>query len=253
MRRNQIAKNTVRVIAAFFLAVVPWSNMEPAAHAQSMLSIYRKLRMDGAGLTDGDMNVLHAKINMAIPYLQQVWRQIFAGTRSANRTPIFYAYDRAFQSQGCGFVKENNAEWCPANHTIYYDEIFLGQLTRAAAVHTGGDGDYAPIVVLAHEMGHAVASEMGVTRQISMWEESSADCMAGVVTYLAQRDGHLERDDIAEAEYALSLAADKPGLTYNQELVTPGVHGTAGQRGIAFDIGRYSGSVKMCMKDWPRR
>jgi predicted metalloprotease len=70
-------------------------------------------------------------------------------------------------------------------------------------------------------MGHAVASEMGVTREISLLEETSADCMAGVITYLAQRDRHLDKDDIQEANYALTLRPDSPDLTFQQQLATP--------------------------------
>jgi predicted metalloprotease len=248
---QHIATSRIALMLTLLMTVLTWNYLEPVAHAQIDIK-YRRLRMAGAGLTERDMEVLHAKINMAIPYLQQVWKQIFAGTRSANRPPVFQDYSVAFQTPGCGEIPENNAFWCSAEHTIYYDEVFLGQLMRWASVKVGGDGDYAPIVVLAHETGHAVADKMGVTRQISLYEETSADCMAGVVTYLAQRDGHLDKDDIHEANYALSLAPDSGDLTYAQELATPGAHGSAGQRQLAFEVGLYSGNVKLCMKDWPR-
>ncbi|HLK65349.1 MAG TPA: neutral zinc metallopeptidase [Bryobacteraceae bacterium] len=212
--------------------------------APNLSRLSTMMRMIETGVTPSDLAAMRAKNNMAISYLLAAWRDIFAGSMAP---PAFRPFTAEMGTSGCGPVHLNNAEYCSSDHTIYYDEIFLATVMKEAAGNLGTDGDYAPITVLAHEFGHAVAIEKGYHERISLFAENAADCVAGVITAWAQRDGHIDRGDLEEAQYALSHATDPPGQTLVAQLLDPSAHGNRYQRLGAFTSGLSSGNMRVCV------
>ena len=70
-------------------------------------------------------------------------------------------------------------EYCPNNNTILYDEVFVAGMAKTASNALGTDGDMASVGVIAHEMGHAVAMQLGHASRSSYQNEATADCLAG--------------------------------------------------------------------------
>jgi hypothetical protein len=150
-----------------------------------------------------------------------------------------------------------NAEYCAANNTIYFDDVFVAGQVKEAAQALGTDGDMAGLGIIAHEMGHAVAMQLGHTYRQSYENEATADCLAGAFTLHAKGDGSLEQGDIQEAEFGLSSAGDPtPQLTGNGRVdqrilarLERAGHGTREQRVQNFRNG-LQGGAEACLGDF---
>jgi predicted metalloprotease len=112
-------------------------------------------------------------------------------------------------------MSANNAAYCPQRNTIYFDEVFVARQTKAAAHSLGSDGDMAGIGIIAHEMGHAVAMQLGEASYIPYENEAAADCLAGAFTQQAAKDGTLEKGDLERGVLRIRRAGDP----------TPEIHG----------------------------
>ena len=190
-------------------------------------------------------------------YLSKVWRDFFINVEPRLfQTPKVLAY-RNTQHSACGPLTSNNAFFCPADNTIYYDELFLAAMMKSAAASLGSDGDYAAVVIIAHEWGHAAAYAEGRHRRIypfgKLQSEQLADCLAGVVTRLAERDGKLAPGDVAEAEFIIyrlgtvDLAGNAP-KTLQDGFKRLASHGEPADRLRAFRHG-YGGTAPQCLAD----
>jgi predicted metalloprotease len=156
----------------------------------------------------------------------------------------------------CGIMRSNNAIYCPRDNTIYFDEVFIAAQAKLAARELGTDGDMAAVGVIAHEMGHAVAMQLGHISRSTYENEATADCLAGAFTQQAERDGTLEDGDVDEAFYAMSLAGDPtPELTGDQQVdryilarAARRAHGTREQRMQNFRNG-LEGGARACLPE----
>jgi predicted metalloprotease len=109
----------------------------------------------------------------------------------------------------------SNALYCTLDLTIYLSPTFLAE--QDAAV-----GDYAPIIVLAHEWGHHTQNLLQVNDPGGNAYELQADCLAGVYTRHAEGLGLLEPGDFVEALEISESAGDPIFLPQDNS----GAHGT---------------------------
>jgi predicted metalloprotease len=169
-------------------------------------------------LTERDVAASNQKIRAAYSDLVTMWRDGFAQLRERFATPRLLRYRGAARS-ACGVMQPNNAAYCPLENAIYYDEVFVAAQAKSAALELGTDGDMAGIGVIAHEMGHAVAIQLGYDSPVAYENESAADCLAGAFSEHADRNGSLERGDVEEAFFGMAAAADPtPELTGNRRV-----------------------------------
>ena len=120
----------------------------------------------------------------------------------------------------------------------------------------GTDGDMAAVGIIAHEMGHAVAMQLGHIERSTYANEATADCLAGAFTKQAEMDGTLEDGDVDEAFFAMSAAADPtPELTgdtrvdrYILARAARTAHGTREQRMDNFRSG-LEGGARACLPE----
>jgi predicted metalloprotease len=161
----------------------------------------------------------------------------------------------------------NNAFFCSGDNTIYYDQDFMAARMKAAAAALHSDGDYAPVVILAHEWGHAAGYWYGQKNRQFSWQtfagEQLADCLAGVVTRSAERAGKLATGDVAEAEFTIQsggrvdlsklmpIGPNRP-KTISEKLDDDfrkyASHGEPADRLRAFRKG-YRGTAQACLAD----
>ena len=73
-------------------------------------------------------------------------------------------------------------------------------------------GDFAPIVVTAHEWGHHVQWLLGVVPEPGNAFELQADCLAGAYASDAGQQGLLDPGDITEAVASRRRHGDPLGL-----------------------------------------
>jgi len=157
----------------------------------------------------------------------------------------------------CGVMMPNNAGYCPVDNTIYFDDVFVTAQAKVAGEALGTDGDMAGLGVIAHEMGHAVAMQLGHASRVSYENESVADCLAGAFAKHAQSDGSLEKGDVEEAVFGMESAGDPtPQLTGNDRVdqrilarMERVGHGTKEQRAQNFQNG-FDGGAGACLDDF---
>ena len=158
------------------------------------------------------------KVAMAYQALVSIWSARFAELGHRFTAHALLAY-RGPVRTSCGVMRANNAAYCTARNAIYFDEAFLARLAGAAARELRTDGDMAAIGVVAHEMGHAVVSQLRADSRIPYENEAAADCLAGVFTRDSEQDGTLEDGDLEEAFFGMAAAGDPPPeLTGNRRV-----------------------------------
>ena len=200
-------------------------------------------------VTRADVDASNRKIAMAHSALAHMWMQHFSQLGQRFVVPGLARY-RGTVLSACGLMHQNNAGYCPGDNTIYFDEVFVASQAKAAARELGTDGDMAAVGIIAHEMGHAVAIQLGVTSNTNYGNEALADCLAGAFAEESERDGSLENGDIEEAFFGMAAAGDPtPQLTGNARtdrrilrMVSMHAHGTREQRTANFQRGLDGGA-----------
>jgi len=207
-------------------------------------------------VTPSDVAASNEKIAMAYGSLSKMWNDEFHQIGASFAAPRIVRY-RGGAMTPCGVIMPQNAEYCPRDNTIFYDDVFVAGMAKAAASSLGTDGDMAAVGVIAHEMGHAVAIQLGHESRSSYENESTADCLAGTFARQAQHDGELEKGDIQEAFFGMSMAGDPtPEATGNprvdrmiQARLARQSHGTREQRMQNFRTG-LDGGPGACMEEF---
>ena len=201
-------------------------------------------------VTERDIDNTNKKVAGAYAALVTMWKTEFKRIGERFTAPRIMRYEGAAMTP-CGVIQPENAEYCPNANAIFYDDVFVTGLTKLAANELGTDGDMVAVGVIAHEMGHAVAMQLGYRSRSSYGNESTADCLAGAFTKQAEKDGSIEDGDIDEAFYGMSLAGDPtPELTGNarydrliQARLARQSHGTKEQRMQNFRNGLEGGAA----------
>jgi predicted metalloprotease len=203
-----------------------------------------------AELTERDVAASNEKIRAAYADLASMWTGGFTQMRARFMAPRLLRY-RGVVRSACGYMQPNNAAYCPTENTIYSDEVFVAAQAKSAAIELGSDGDMAGIGVIAHEMGHAVAIQLGYDSPVAYENESAADCLAGAFAKHADKSGSLEAGDVDEAFFGMAAAADPtPELTGNRRVdrviltrAARMAHGTKEQRMENFRTGLNGGAA----------
>src|SRR5205823_4851090 len=133
---------------------------------------------DATVVTAADVAAANEKVAAAYGELAVTWRDALARVGARFVVPEIARY-RGAVATSCGVMRSGNAGYCVRDNTIYYDEIFIAAQQKAAAQALGTDGDMAAVGIIAHEMGHAVAMQLGHLSRYTYDNESVADCLAG--------------------------------------------------------------------------
>jgi len=237
--------------AAFFTA----SALAPASAAVAT-PIDDDPRGPRTVVTTRDVEASNQKVAMAYSALVDMWTKNFDAIGEHFEAPRIMRYTGGARS-ACGYIGPSNAQYCPTNNTIMYDEVFVAGMGKTAANALGTDGDMASVGIIAHEMGHAVAMQLGHASRNSYKNEATADCLAGAFTQQAGRDSSLEKGDVEEAFFGMSLAGDptpeKTGDARYDALIEARLarqsHGTKEQRTENFRTG-LDGGAKACLADF---
>lgn len=175
---------------------------------------------------------LREKVIFANSDINRFWQRTFISLRKPWLRPKSYGYRRSVRTP-CGQASLNNAIYCVRNHSIYLNYALLNQANRQT-------GDFGAITIVAHEYGHAVQSQLGLSRRNKylFQEELQADCFAGVYALDANRRGLLESNDVSEG-YRQSYLSGRPHFN-------PNSHGTYQQRARAFYRG-FTHGFRSCL------
>lgn len=199
-------------------------------------------------VTAADVQWSNQKVAEAYGALVDMWTQDFKKIGERFVAPRIARYTGSARTS-CGVISPNNAQYCSAANAIYYDEVFVAGMAKLSASQLRTDGDMTGIGIIAHEMGHAVAMQLGHRSRDSYENESVADCLAGAFAHEAKRDGTLEDGDMEEALLGMEMAGDPvPQATGNERydarvarMIARQSHGTKEQRVQNFQDGFRSG------------
>ena len=198
-------------------------------------------------LTQAEVDSSNAKVKVAYAELVSMWTEEFKQLNERFTAPRLARY-RAPVRTGCGVMSPSNAGYCLIDNTVYFDDIFVAAQAKAAGSALDTDGDMAAIGIIAHEVGHAVAMQLGYRSRDSYRNESVADCLAGAFARYAEAEGKLEDGDIDEAFFGMAAAGD-PDLTGNARVdrqigsaLARDAHGTREQRTQNFNAGLKNGA-----------
>ena len=198
-------------------------------------------------LTQAEVDSSNAKIKAAYSELVSMWQGEFQELDASFTAPRLARYRSAVRTS-CGVMAPSNAGYCLLDNTVYFDDIFVAAQAKVAGKALGTDGDMAAIGIIAHEVGHAVAMQLGYRSRDSYRNEAVADCLAGVFARHAETKGQLEDGDIDEAFFGMASAGD-PDLTGDPRVdrkVTAALardaHGTREQRTQNFNAGLKNGA-----------
>jgi predicted metalloprotease len=191
---------------------------------------------------------------------EDVWKQQFAAGGANYVEPKLVLFRGAVRT-ACGAGQAAMGPfYCPTDQKVYIDLSFYETLKS----RLGAPGDFAQAYVIAHEVGHHVQHQLGITERVeraraggnsaqanaaSVRLELQAVCFAGVWGHHAQNQRQiLEQGDIEEAMNAASKIGDDALQQASGRAVVPEsfTHGTSEQRRRWFMTGMQSGSVRSC-------
>src|SRR5262245_54064781 len=204
-------------------------------------------------------------VSTVLAYTEDTWSNIFQSAGRTYREPKLVLFTGAVES-ACGFGQAAMGPfYCPADEKVYLDMSFFQELRD----RFHAPGDFAQAYVIAHEIGHHVQNQLGVTGQVEAFQSRSspaeantlsvrmelqADGWAGVWATRTQQEEasqsreFLETGDAEEALRAASRIGDDRLQMQTQGYIVPEsfTHGTAEQRLRWFKKGLDSGSVPAC-------
>ncbi len=199
-------------------------------------------------------------VSVVLADTEDVWGRLFQQGGATYHAPKLDLYRGAIGT-ACGTGQSAMGPfYCPSDQKVYIDLGFYDTLRN----RLGAPGEFAQAYVIAHEVGHHVQDELGITRKVdamrsrmnpaqantvSVRVELQADCFAGVwANHSQQSKQWLDPGDIESAMNAAAKIGDDALQRSAGRAVVPDsfTHGSSAQRQHWFQTGYETGSVKAC-------
>jgi hypothetical protein len=199
-------------------------------------------------------------ISVVLADTEDTWTPIFQSMGRTYTPPVLVLFTDGVES-ACGYnTAATGPFYCPGDRKVYIDLGFYRELRD----RFGAPGDFAQAYVIAHEIGHHVQNELGISSEVHRLEQQSserdanalsvrlelqADCFAGVWANQANRQRQLlEEGDVEEGLNAAAAIGDDRMQRMAGQRVSPDswTHGSSEQRVHWFRIGMGSGDMRDC-------
>jgi uncharacterized protein len=191
---------------------------------------------------------------------EDTWTRVFKQQLNATyQPPKLLLFSNSVKS-ACGSAKASAGPfYCPADDKVYLDMSFFKQIQATA----GADADFARAYAIAHEVGHHVQNELGISSKVRQLQSRSdkatvnnlsvrlelqADCLAGVWGHYTAERKLIDGQDVKAAMNTASQIGDDYLQKQSSGYVVPEAftHGSSEQRVSWFTRGLKSGSLKQC-------
>jgi predicted metalloprotease len=188
---------------------------------------------------------------------EDVWSAIFPKAFGRRYQPPTLVLFSGQVKSACGFASAAAGPfYCPLDRKVYIDLVFYDELKR----RFNAPGDFAQAYVIAHEIGHHVQNQLGISEKVqsmrprlserdynklSVRMELQADFLAGVwAHHMARYAGILDEEDIREAVNAAAQIGDDMIQKRSQGYIVPDAftHGSSDQRVRWFLYGLKTGN-----------
>jgi hypothetical protein len=190
---------------------------------------------------------------------EDTWRPLFGQMGGEYHPPRLVLFQGRVES-ACGLASSAAGPfYCSADSRVYLDRSFFEDLAQ----RFGAPGEFARAYVIAHEIGHHVQNQLGITEKmaqqrarageggsnaLSVLIELQADCFAGVWGHFARQRKLLEPGDVESGLAAAAAIGDDRLQRQSRGHVSPEsfTHGSSAQRVRWFRAGLDSGDVRQC-------
>ncbi len=191
---------------------------------------------------------------------EDTWTELFQEQGRTYKMPKLDLFSGVIPT-ACGTGQSATGPfYCPADQKVYIDLDFYRLMQERFHV----DGEFAQAYVIAHEVGHHVQNQLGITAKVdaarrnasesqanamSVRVELQADCLAGVWAFHANKARSIiEQGDVEGALKAATAIGDDTLQQQGRGYVVPDsfTHGTSAQRVRWFSKGLETGMVKQC-------
>ena len=190
---------------------------------------------------------------------EDTWSALFKKMGREYRPPKLVLFRGAVDS-ACGLASSAAGPfYCSPNDRVYLDRSFFEELSK----RFGAPGEFARAYVIAHEVGHHVQNQLGITGKVaqqrgrasearsnalSVLVELQADCFAGIWGHYAKQRGLLDPGDVQAGLAAAAAIGDDRIQQQSQGRVSPEsfTHGSSAQRVRWFRSGLDAGDVNQC-------
>jgi hypothetical protein len=188
---------------------------------------------------------------------EDVWSAVFPKAFGRRYQPPVLVLFSGQVKSACGFASAAAGPfYCPLDKKVYIDLVFYDELKR----RFNAPGDFAQAYVIAHEIGHHVQNQLGISEKVqsmrprlserdynklSVRMELQADFLAGVwAHHMARYAGILDEEDIREAVNAAAQIGDDMIQKRAQGYIVPDAftHGSSDQRVRWFLYGLKTGN-----------
>lgn len=191
-------------------------------------------------------------VKVVLADTEDIWNREFQRIGREYQEPQLVVYKDRYPTD-CGLGDARMGPfYCPADRNIYIDLSFYDELARQFQA----PGDFAQAYVIAHEVGHHVQNQLGISEQVqarrgrpdfneqSVRLELQADFLAGV--WAKHNSHYLDHGDIEEAMRAANQIGDDAIQQRSQGKIVPHAftHGTSEQRMRWFNKGLESGRIE---------
>lgn len=191
---------------------------------------------------------------------EDVWSALFPQVFGKRYQPPILVLFTGQVKSACGFASAAAGPfYCPLDKKVYIDLAFYDELKR----RFNAPGDFAQAYVIAHEIGHHVQNQLGISNKVqsmrprmsereynklSVRMELQADFLAGVwAHHVARYAGILDEEDIREAVNAAAQIGDDKIQKQSQGYIVPDAftHGSSEQRVRWFLYGLKTGDPNL--------
>jgi uncharacterized protein len=247
----------IALVASYFLGIDPRALLGVAESVQSVPQQQQGRPVDPA--TDPDAK-LKSEMGKILKKTEDTWGALFQQMGAQYKAPKLVLYSGVTRT-ACGAGQAAMGPfYCPGDQDVYLDMDFFREMERRFRA----GGDFARAYVIAHEIGHHVQNQMGITgktdamrdrvskveyNKISVRVELQADCFAGVWAHHSNKaKPFLDPNDVDEALTAANAIGDDALQRQARGAVVPDsfTHGTSQQRVRWFKTGFETGSLKAC-------
>ncbi len=224
--------------------------------------LLQQMQNEEAAVAPGEINPAEDElakfVSVVLADTEDVWGDLFRQEGRTYQPPKLVLFRRSYPS-ACGQGRASMGPfYCPLDEKVYIDLSFYQEMKE----RFHAPGDFAQAYVIAHEVGHHVQNQLGISdkmqslrnrvseteyNHLSVRLELQADYFAGVWAHHAQRTKHiLEPGDLEEALHAASAIGDDRLQRQARGYAVPDsfTHGTSAQRVRWFRKGFESGDMR---------
>ncbi len=191
---------------------------------------------------------------------EDTWKTVFKQQLNATyQAPRLVLFNNGVNS-ACGSAKTAVGPfYCPSDDKVYLDMGFFRQIQATA----GPDADFARAYAIAHEVGHHVQNQLGISTKVrklqangskatanglSVRLELQADCFAGIWGHSTAERKLVDGQDVKAALDTATQIGDDYLQKQAQGRVVPEsfTHGSSQQRVTWFERGLKTGKLDQC-------